>query len=106
MATIAIRRRLTAVRRSLRALDRALADFAAAMPTYRPASAGAAKVGRRRPMLSPTRRAALKFQGRYMGYMRHLKPMQKALVRSVLEKNSKKAAIKKAQMLTGKRKAA
>jgi len=41
-----------------------------------------------------------------MGYMRQLKPRQKALVRAVLEKSGKKAAIRKAQGLAGKRTAA
>ena len=105
MATFAIHRRLTAVRRSLRALDRALADFAIAMRTYGTV-AGSTKAGRRRPNLSPKARAALKLQGQYMGHMRQLKPAQKAIVRAVKAKSGTKAAIRKAQELAGKRKAA
>src|SRR5262249_32777687 len=98
------RKRLTAVRRSLRALDRALADFTVAMRTYRPAGAG--EPARRRPNLSPKARAALKLQGQYMGYMRQLKPAEKAVVRAVKAKSGTKAAIRKAKEMSGKRKAA
>ena len=41
-----------------------------------------------------------------MGFMRQLKPRQKAEVRAVKEKKGVEAAIMKAQMLAGKRKAA
>ena len=37
----------------------------------------------RRLKLSPARRAALKLQGQYMGYMRGLKPRQKARVKAL-----------------------
>ena len=105
-ASAAFHRRLTAVRRSLRALDRALGDFAAAVRTYRP-EAGSIKAGRRRsPKLSSAGCAALKLQGQYMGHMRQLKPAQKALVRAVKAKSGTKAAIRKAQELAGKKKAA
>src|SRR2546427_64588 len=90
-------RRLTAVRRSLRVLDRALADFAASMRAYRPTDhAPAESVPRRRRPLSPKARAALKLQGQYMGHMRQLTPAQKAIVRAVKAKSGMKAAIRKA----------
>jgi hypothetical protein len=41
-----------------------------------------------------------------MGHMRQLKPAQKAIVRAVKAKSVTKAAIRKAQELAGKRKAA
>ena len=100
-----IRSRVAALRRSLQSLDRALAGLAADMRGYRPTTAAAAS-RRRRTALSPKARAALKLQGQYMGYMRQLRPAQKALVRAVLAKSAKKAAIRKAQVLAGKRKAA
>jgi hypothetical protein len=101
-----IRRRLKAVRRSLRALDRALADFAVALRTYKP-EAPAAKADRRRsPNRTAAGRAALKLQGQYMGHMRQLRPAQKALVRAVKAKSGTKAAIRKARELVGKKAAA
>ncbi len=49
----------------------------------------------RRPLkLTPKRRAQLKLQGKYMGYVRQLKPAQKARVRAVKEKRGFEAAIK------------
>lgn len=99
-----VRRRILVVRRSLRALDRALAGLATAIRNAPPATATSST--RRRSNLSPAGRAALKLQGQYMGYMRQLKPMQKALVRAVLAKRGKRAAIKKARELARKRKAA
>jgi len=48
----------------------------------------------------------LKLQGRYIGYMRTLKPRQKAEVRALREKRGIEAAIKKASQMSGKRKAA
>jgi hypothetical protein len=99
-----IRKRLSAVRRSLRAVDRALALLAAVIRTRRPEPA--ATTTRRRSKLSPKAHAALKLQGQYMGYMRQLKPAQKAIVRAVRAKSGTKPAIRKAQELAGKRKAA
>ena len=101
----AVRRRILAARRSLAALDRSLKGLAATLRTIQTPPA----TSKRRPRsvkLTPKGRAALKLQGQYMGYMRQLKPKQKALVRAVLAKSGKRAAIRKAQMLAGKRKAA
>jgi hypothetical protein len=102
-----IRKRLTAVRHSLRALDRALADFAVAMRAYkRGAISTRNTVGRRSPRLTAARRVAMKLQGQYMGHMRLLRPAQKAMVRVVKAKSGTKAAIRKAQELAGKKRAA
>ena len=100
----ALRRSILATRVSLAALDRSLKRLAVAVRSFRPAAAG--KATRRSVTLSPKARASLKLQGRYMGYMRQLKPMQKVLVRAVLARSGKKAAIRKAQTLAGKRRAA
>jgi hypothetical protein len=43
--------------------------------------------------LTPSRRAALKLQGQYMGYMRGLKPRQKSKVKKVREAKGIPAAI-------------
>ena len=97
----AVRRRIPAARRSLAALDRSLKRLAASLRSARPVPAY-----RRATALSAKARAALKLQGQYMGYMRQLRPMQKELFRAVLAKRGKKTAIRKAQELAGKRKAA
>lgn len=56
--------------------------------------------GRRR--LSPKTRAALVLQGRYMGYMRQLKPKHKARVRRIRELKGVRVAISKARALAGR----
>jgi hypothetical protein len=56
--------------------------------------------GSRKP-LSAKARASLVLQGRYMGYMRQLKPPQKALVRKVRVASGVKAAIARARQLAG-----
>jgi len=87
-----------AIRHSLRSLDRSLRRLA-------PLLTAAAKNGsqdeqaRRRPRLSAKARASLVLQGRYMGYMRQLKPKQKAQVRKIRESKGMKMAITKAREL-------
>jgi hypothetical protein len=56
---------------------------------------------RRRPRLSPKARASLVLQGRYMGFMRQLKPRQKAQVRKIKEAKGVRAAIVRARSLAG-----
>ncbi len=48
---------------------------------------------RRRLRLSPQRRAALKLQGQYMGYLRGLKPRQKSRVKAVAAAKGVRAAV-------------
>lgn len=59
----------------------------------------AAASRRRRAPLSPKVRALRRLQGKYMGYVRRLKPAEKARVRSLREKQGMGAAIKLAQSL-------
>lgn len=54
---------------------------------------------RRRVSLSPKQRAALKLQGRYMGFVRQLGPRQKAEVRKIRERKGVLAAIQRAEHL-------
>jgi hypothetical protein len=49
--------------------------------------------------LSPKARASLVLQGRYMGYMRQLKPRQKAQVRRIKETKGVRTAIVMARKL-------
>jgi hypothetical protein len=58
---------------------------------------------RRQLKLTPKRRAQLKLQGAYMGYMRQLGPRQKARVKAVKAKRGFEAAISVARGMTSKR---
>lgn len=49
--------------------------------------------------LSPARRAALKLQGQYMGYMRGLKPRPKARVKALAASKGVRAAVALARKL-------
>jgi hypothetical protein len=57
---------------------------------------------RRRIQMSPRVRALRQLQGKYMGYVRRLKPAEKARVRSVREKQDIEAAIRLAKSLGAK----
>jgi len=63
-----------------------------------PAKTKASPLGRKLK-LSPERRRALKLQGSYLGYMRHLKPGQKAKVRAAKAKSGMRGAIAMARRL-------
>jgi hypothetical protein len=67
----------------------------------RPAVA-ARKTRRRRIKMSPRVRALRQLQGKYMGYVRRLKPAEKARVRAVREKQGMEAAIRLARSLGAK----
>jgi hypothetical protein len=54
---------------------------------------------RRRVAISPKVRALRRLQGKYMGYVRRLKPAEKARVRAVREKQGMQAAIRLASSL-------
>jgi hypothetical protein len=58
-----------------------------------------AKARRGSLKLSPKRRAALKLQGQYMGYIRNLKPRQKARVKALKAKKGYRPAIALAKRL-------
>jgi hypothetical protein len=91
------------LKESLRAIERAFADIAALAEALtdrvRAAERGAGRkvnatgTPRRRLRISPKRRAQLKLQGAYMGYMRQLGPRQKARVKAEKEKRGIGAAI-------------
>lgn len=71
-------------------------------PGRRRAASAAARPVRRRKM-SPKVRALRRLQGKYMGFVRGLKPAEKARVRSVREKQGMAAAIQLASSLAGRR---
>ncbi|HEY6051898.1 MAG TPA: hypothetical protein VIZ58_11655 [Thermoanaerobaculia bacterium] len=68
----------------------------------RRAGSASARPVRRRKM-SPKVRALRRLQGKYMGFVRGLKPAEKARVRSVREKQGMAAAIQLASTLAGRR---
>jgi hypothetical protein len=110
-----MRRRSTSLKRSLTTIDHAFGEIEAAlaMLAMRVRSAartamkdarGAVKTSRprRQLTLTPKRRAQLKLQGAYMGYMRQLGPRQQARVKAVKEKRGFEAAIMAAKRMTGR----
>lgn len=62
----------------------------------------AATTRKRRVSISPKVRALRQLQGKYMGYVRRLKPAEKARVRAVREKEGMQAAIRLASSLATK----
>ncbi len=74
---VSVGREIKAVRRSLASIAGAIQRLAEAAT----AAGGGSRRGRKLK-LSAARRAALKLQGQYMGYLRNLKPTQKARVKA------------------------
>ena len=91
-----VSREIQSTRRSLKTLDRSLSRLASMLGQLN----GKAIGGSPQRRLSPKARTSLKLQGRYMGYMRQLKPQQKAQVRKIKEAKGVRAAIVKARYLT------
>lgn len=94
----AIRAEVRAIRHSLRSLDNSLRRLVPLLTTATQ-NGVLAKKSRRRPRLSAKARASLVLQGRYMGYMRQLKPRHKAQVRKIREAKGMKMAITRAREL-------
>src|SRR5688500_19583165 len=65
-------------------------------------SSAAPPARRRNVTISPKVRALRRLQGKYMGYVRRLKPAEKARVREVREKQGMQAAIRLASSLAPK----
>jgi hypothetical protein len=98
-----------ALKKSLRAIERAFADIAALADALsdrvRVAERGIGRTvkttatSRRQLRITPQRRAQLKLQGVYMTYVRQLGPRQKARVKAVKAKRGFEAAIRVAKRL-------
>ena len=88
-----------AVQVSLVSLDRAIRGLSGALEGYSGLGSSKASTSRRKLTITPARRAALKLQGQYMGYMRNLKPRQKAEVKAVKVKKGILAAIAAAKRM-------
>ncbi len=98
-----ISKEILTLRLSLSAVDRSLRRFAAMISQMdgRIEHRRKPRARSRRP-LSAKARASLVLLGRYMGYMRQLKPRQKALVRKIKETKGVRAAIVKAKKLVSR----
>jgi hypothetical protein len=96
-----LRRELASARRSLRALEKSLKRLGARIDHFILGGVAAERKKRRKPKLSPARLKALRLHGRYLGYLRQLKPRAKAEVRTVRENKGVEAAIKRARKLAG-----
>ena len=88
-----ITKRLRVIRTTLKRAERDLRRLGPLVREAEQAAKRSTKNPRRKLRLSPARRRSLKLQGRYMGYMRQLKPKQKARVKAVKEKSGFPAAI-------------
>ena len=86
-------KQLRIIRTSLKQVDRDLRRLGPLVRAAEKAAKRSAKTPRRTLRLSPARRRTLKLQGSYMGYMRQLKPKQKARVKAVKEQKGFPAAI-------------
>lgn len=91
-ATRELRSIRTALRQIMRSLGRLAPLLAAGQTTNR-------QQPRRKMQITPTRRAALKLQGRYLGYMRQLRPPQKAKVKKIRAARGIRSAIAEAKRL-------
>ena len=94
-----IAREIVSARDALSAFDRSLRRLAPMLSAAASLHAASGKNGRARPVLSAKARASLVLQGRYMGFMRQLKPNQKAQVRKIKEAGGVRAAIVRARTL-------
>ena len=98
---------IQAVRVTLRRLDGQLRGLVpafakatkASVATVAAAKAKTVKLPGRKLRLSPERRRALKVHGQYLGYVRQLKPRQKAQVKAAKAKGGYRAAIAMAKKL-------
>jgi hypothetical protein len=102
----------SSLKRSLRSIERAFADIETTLRRLDKrvrqldrrsiVMSGPSRV-RRPAKLTPTRRAQLKLQGAYMGFMRQLKPAQKARVKAMKARRGFEAAIRAGKRFAGSR---
>src|SRR5882672_598068 len=90
---------LQTLRQTLKTFDRSLRRLAPLLSGAVSTNGAPKANGRSRPRLSANARASLVLQGRYMGFMRQLKPKQKAQVRRIRAANGVRMAIQRARRL-------
>ncbi len=95
----AVQREIRVVRHSLQMLDHSLRRLAPLLSAAVSINGVPKGKGRSHARLSSKGRASLVLQGRYMGYVRQLKPRQKAQVRKIREAKGVRAAIAEARWL-------
>ena len=99
-----VSKELNVIARSLGSISEALARLVPLMDrSDGPAQQAPAEQQARAPRklhLTPQRRAALKLQGQYMGYLRGLKPRQKAQVKTLAASKGVRAAVGLARELS------
>jgi hypothetical protein len=96
-----VSRDVLVIRKSLVSIAKALGRLAPALGAASRGD-GSPPTQRRKLRLSPARRSALKLQGRYMGYLRGLKPRQKARVKALRAKKGLSPAIRLAKALAAR----
>jgi hypothetical protein len=94
---VLLHRDLMMLRVAIQSLDRTVQRLASAKEM--PIHGNGSVPPRRRIVVSPKRRAALVLQGRYMGFMRQLKPRQKVRVKAIKASKGVRAAIAAAKGL-------
>ena len=99
MSRLRLSSELQTLRQTLKTFDRSLRRLAPLLSSAASMNGRPKENGRSRPRLSTKARASMVLQGRYMGYMRQLKPRQKAQVRRVKEVKGMRAAIAWARQL-------
>jgi len=90
------------VRLALRDIERQLGKLLARIRQLEQRKTAGGRAARRSLKLSPRRRATLKRQGSYMGYVRQLGPRQKARVKALKAAKGFPAAISLAKTLAAK----
>jgi len=94
--------RVSRVRLALRDIERQLSKLVARISQLEQRKSPGGPGARRSLKLSPQRRAALKLQGAYMGFMRQLGPRQKTRVKALKAAKGFPAAISLAKKLATK----
>jgi len=95
-----VRNEIQRLRHSLKAVDRSLRRLGPMLFATAASLNNVSKEdGHSHPRLSLRARASMVLQGRYMGYMRQLKPRQKAQVRTIREAKGVRAAIQRAKRI-------
>ena len=96
-----ITKHILIIRQSLTVIDRSIGRLVALTNGAGRGGSVEGEAPKRKLMLSPKRRAELKLQGQYMGYLRNLKPRQKALVKALRKEKGFRAAIAMARRMAG-----
>lgn len=91
----ALAKEIRTIRATLRQLQRSFDRLVPILMT----KTSARSMASRKLQLTPARRAALKLQGQYMGYMRGLKPQQKSQVKKIRAAKGIRATIAMARRL-------